>query len=145
MRARLLVVTFAFLASACGDSAMEKLQALAAKDAPCTTTADCCVVFEHCHSTAYVVGAGDFSRAEKLVSEVDDSTCNRCMAAPVELLCVEGACVGRKLDFDDANDGNRVAHCGTVESSEGEENSPDPQTQSQDHDHEVGRTLGCGA
>jgi len=145
MRVRLLAVTMAFLASACGDSALEELRALAAKDAPCTSTAECCVVFEHCHSTAYVVGAGDFSRAKKLVSEVDDSTCNRCMAAPVELLCVEGACVGRELDLDDVNEGNRVAHCGTVEAPEGDEKSPDPQIQSQDEDRAEGRKLGCGA
>lgn len=146
MRAWGLMVSISLVATACGsDSAVEELRALAKKDAPCTTTAECCVVFERCHGTAYVIGEADFSRAKKLVSEVDDSTCNRCVAPPIELACVEGSCVGRELGFDDENEGHRTAHCGTVDSPAEEEAPATSPIQSEEGEHATGRMLGCGA
>jgi len=135
MRAWMLSVSVWAVATGCTDSAIEELRALARRDAPCSTSADCCVVFEPCNSTAYVVGAGDYSRAQKLVSQVDHSYCTRCVSPPVALECVDGACLGRALPFEGEAEANGADHCGTVS---------DPAEERALRVDETGRMLGCG-
>ena len=146
MRAWISAVPLLVMAAACSDSAIEELRALARRDAPCTTPADCCVVFEQCYSTAYVVGSGDYARAQRLVSQVDHSDCTRCMSPPVALECVDGACLGRALPFEGGAEGNGADHCGTVSDPAEDQalrvdgiQAADPEPAS-----ETGRMLGCG-
>jgi len=133
------------LAAACGtdserDDLRTELKALAQSNAPCTTAADCCVVVDGCYAQAFVVAKGDYDKARKLADGLDDSMCVGCESPAVELECVDGACVGRQLDFEEASSGHWASHCGTVvvdqlPPSEGHPLSSPGTT---------GRILGCG-
>ncbi len=144
MRTLFFSIVLAGMAAACGDSAIDELRSLAERDAPCTTAADCCVVFEPCHAAAYVVGEADFSRAKKLASEVDDSECVRCASRPVEVECVEGGCTGREVWFEEASEGHSRSHCGPVE-PQAEEERPPAGALAPATDLGSGRVLGCGS
>lgn len=145
MRRAALVVLV--LAAACGkdsggeDDRRAELKALAQSDAPCTTAADCCVVVDGCHAQAFVVTKGDYDKALNLVDELDTSMCVRCMPPPVELECVDGACVGRALDFEEASDEHWAPHCGPVDAADP---LPPPQGNPLSSPGDTGRILGCG-
>ncbi|HEY0838781.1 MAG TPA: hypothetical protein VGD74_01210 [Vulgatibacter sp.] len=70
--------------------------------------------------------------------------CVRCVTNPVEVECVDGACMGREVSFEEAGEGHYEARCGSVELRPEEEQPPavavEPPT-----DLESGRVLGCGA
>jgi len=142
---RIALVVLA-LSAACGndsggDDRRTELKALAQSDAPCTTSAECCVVFDGCHAQAFVVAKADYDKALDLVDQLDDSMCVKCMSPPVELECVDGACVGRELDFEEAIGANRAPHCGPAD-------AVDPLPRSEGHSlsspGNTGRILGCG-
>lgn len=133
------------LVAACGkdsgqDALRTELKALAQSDAPCTTAAECCVVVDGCYAQAFVVAEGDYDKARDLIDQLDDSTCVACMSPAVELECVDGACVGRQLDFEEASDGHWASHCGTVVVDQ----LPPSEGHSLSSPGKTGRILGCG-
>lgn len=67
--------------------------------APCTTDADCCVVFDGCLAEAYVVGIADRDKLTELIAGLERDSCKLCIPPAIELSCVAGKCRGREIEL----------------------------------------------
>lgn len=90
--------------------------AFARNDIPCTTDADCCVVFDLCLNDGYVVAAKDKDKVASLVASADKSRCTACIPPSTEVSCAPtGFCTGAKVECTGSffSDGAKN-HCGKL-------------------------------
>lgn len=147
------VVFAAALLGACGDDdgtgvggtgdhggQAESLGELVLLPAACVEDADCCVVYEPCQATAFVVRAEDFAAAQELAANEPQEGCVRCLAPSVEVRCVDGACAGFELPYEDpAYEASRLDHCGPAV-AEGARGAAEAEAGAAGD-----RVLGCGS
>jgi hypothetical protein len=90
--------------------------ALARDDLPCTSDADCCVVFDGCLNDAYVVSAKDKDKVASLLASADKSRCTGCIAPSTQVSCgPSGYCVGAKIECTGSLfSAGEVNHCGKL-------------------------------
>lgn len=90
----------------------------ASGNVPCTTAADCCVVYDTCLATGLVVGKGDVLRVQGLLADANapdaGKTCVRCVAPAVEVKCESSKCVGYVVPGDPSTLPAELSkdHCG---------------------------------
>lgn len=87
---------------------------------PCQKNSDCCVIVNTCLSESQVVAAATKEQA-KAAWPYCDAECNLCIPPAIEVVCDQGSCAGRQVDFADAGPGLMTDHCG--------EDAADPTTQ----------------
>ena len=111
-------VVVASVAIACGGDDDNRIEAshYAIDPIPCLQDADCCVVNDGCHSTAYVVASKDSPKVASLLASADNSKCDRCVTPMLLLSCISGVCGGERIPFGCSlpmpYPGN---HCGKLE------------------------------
>jgi len=89
---------------------------LARDDLPCTTDADCCVVFDTCMNDGYVVASKDKNNVTSLLASADKSRCTACIPPPTQVSCgPSGFCVGVKIECTSGffSEGSKD-HCGKL-------------------------------
>jgi hypothetical protein len=68
---------------------------------PCQTDADCCVVFDACHSDGYIVGKNDRATVAALLAQAQQTAtdCLACMNPAIQVYCsAQHTCTGDKID-----------------------------------------------
>jgi hypothetical protein len=104
----------ALLAGGCAGKGQQELGTLVAKEAPCSTAADCCVVMDPCHGAAYVIESGDFDEARDLSQQAqNEGQCTKCAIPAVALHCTAGQCSGWQV-APDAGGQLDSSHCGEI-------------------------------
>jgi hypothetical protein len=88
-------------------------------DLPCTTEADCCVVFDGCRATGLIVAAADKDKVSSLLASASNDSCLLCIAPAVQVKCEAGKCTGVEVEPGsgadmDAGESFRKNHCGTM-------------------------------
>ena len=80
-------------------SARTQAAALARDDIPCVLDADCCVVFDMCQNTGYVVASGDNTATSTLLSGAPQDGCTNCIPPAIQVSCgANGFCTGVKVE-----------------------------------------------
>jgi hypothetical protein len=128
LRTTCLIVGTAVLAGCGSDSdapttatpdARAQALAYATDNLPCTSEADCCVVFDGCRATSLIVAAVDKDKVASLLATASKDMCVGCIAPAVQVKCVSGKCSGVELIAGSgaglvAGEPARVDHCGAV-------------------------------
>ena len=80
-------------------NARTQAAALARDDIPCVQDADCCVVFDMCQNTGYVVASGDNTATSTLLSGAPQDGCTNCIPPAIQVSCgANGFCTGVKVE-----------------------------------------------
>jgi hypothetical protein len=86
---------------------------LTATPGACETSADCCVIVSPCLSEVQVVAASQADKASA-VWPYCAVACTDCVAPAVDVACIAGACLGRRLPAAPPDSPLRLNHCGTT-------------------------------
>jgi hypothetical protein len=93
--------------------------AYATDNLPCTSEADCCVVFDGCKGKGLIVAAKDQTKVAELLAASPKDMCVGCVPPYVQIKCVSNACSAVSIS---SGSGANVAdgapfikdHCGTI-------------------------------
>jgi len=78
----------------------------------CTKNSDCCVVINGCLNQAQVVSKQNYDKGVDNLWPYCDKECTACMPPAVEVLCNNGQCGLKELDYMDASADKHMDHCG---------------------------------
>ena len=105
----------------------------ASTDIACSVNSECCVVFDGCLVTGYLVAASDKDKVRALLDSASMDRCLGCIPPSVEVMCEQGKCVAKTIEDTPGNrspDDSRQDHCGSLDVT-----SPT---------NPVGSEFGCG-
>jgi hypothetical protein len=87
-----------------------------ATDFNCVTDQDCCLVSSACHSALYLTNASQKAKVQSCLDAQGIVPCPSCLAAPVQLACVNRRCVGTVLDRNVTGYSSPFSgpHCGAL-------------------------------
>jgi hypothetical protein len=84
--------------------------------AACVNDSDCCIAFDSCMATSYLVGKTEYAAMNASIASARSGSamCVKCMPPSVQVQCQEGICVGNTISY---NPSVYKSHCGYIDVS----------------------------